>query len=93
MSNRVLPALLILLEIRKSLGNVIVYLAERRALVRRILRDGREIIKVEKNVVKYQTAINLNVLSSPQDFHIFLAPDKSSKHAKLLSAPIDQAPS
>lgn len=37
MTDRILPAFLVLLKIRKSLGNVIVNLAQRRTLVRRVL--------------------------------------------------------
>lgn len=75
MSNRILPALLVLLEVRKSLGNVIVNLAERRALARRILKEKSSELKgMSASVVRYQMAINLSVLSSPkEDFHIFRA--------------------
>ena len=37
-SNRVLPAFFVLLEVRKALSNVVVDLAERRSLLRRVLR-------------------------------------------------------
>lgn len=93
-TNRVLPAFLVLLKVRKSLGNVVVDFAERGSLVRCILtRWKRKFVKVESNVAKHQKPINLSVLSSPKSFsslQIFRLGNKSSKNVNLLIAVIYQ---
>lgn len=85
MADRVLPALFVLLEVRKSLGNVIVNLAERRSLAGRILEEKSSKLKeVSADVARYQMPINLSALSSPErkDFHIF----RAVNHRKMLSS-------
>lgn len=82
-SNRVLPALLVLLEIRKPLGNVIVDLAQRRTLVRRVL--GRRQEERSSNLKGMSLSIKKRLISARERFSYFPAPfTKSSKYFNLL---------
>jgi hypothetical protein len=86
-SDGVLPAFLVLLKVRKSLGYVVVNLAQRRALVRRIL-EWKMIEKSSKFVGSRLTSMFAFISKRVKTSHISPSPINHRKNVNLLIASI-----